>query len=818
VSPDNVYGSASAQSYAPQWAPESPFLRTPGVAPPGAESAEEEEPRTVAVSTFYEVDSPFRSEMRDGAGTYAPEAEEFVQLLTDLNNEMFNEALYELMTEASTVSSDRFAGRYEDPAAQAAQEAQIEGFVQEHFAPLNREAEALLDNMAQGMRGYDPLAMTETELETLLDGYEPVGTQLSPSFEFFLKGLWNKAKGVVKGAVNLVKKGVGTVANLALGPLLNKLKGLVRPLLQRVLKFAMDKLPPQLRPVAQQLAKRFLGEAEGESSEAFEEEQFGAHADPDRVQREFDATLAELLFAGEEAEQDEAVAGYAAEFEQQPLVDVTNDLDRARARFVNQINQLEKGGDPTPQLEEFIPAALLALQPIVKGAIAVIGRQKVVDFLARFLAQMIRPYVGQDQAMALSQAVTSAGLRLVGFEAAPDARSTVGAEVIASTAEDTVRQVAAQPDYVLDNESLLQVAVQEAFENAAATNFPADMLKPELRETPNINALWSLMPRQGKKYYRKYVQVLDATITPQIASRITTFGGKTLAHFLYQRLRLPANRPVKAKVHLYQAIPGTWLSRISKLENVPGLGSPHKHAWSKIHPLTVQAATALLGQPGLGRDPAPRFLQRRRLIGVGQRFYYLQIESARQVVAGGRLSEVNLTLDFTRNEIRQYNYFSEVDAQNIAMELQKGGAAGAAGAWKLAKTSLEAGLRTVRSALSNGISNHVKIIHEAVYPQQFLGTAAKWLGGVVGAWLVEKLLEWLAPKLVDYFQQQAKRFIDATREPADGVTIVVTYRNVPGMPTLRDALRGGFVLPRANPFAGGMPSVDIQVLAGFHRG
>ena len=776
---------------------------------------------------MYEFDSPFMPEMRDGAGTYQPEAEEFVQLLADVHDEMFNEALFELMNEASDLRLDRFTGEYGDPAAQTAQ---AERFLQEHFEPLNREAEALLDNMAQGISGYDLPSMTETEMENLLNQYEPVGTQLSPNFEFFLSKLWQKAKGVVKGAVNLVKKGVSAVGKFALGPLLNKLKGLIRPLLDRVLKFAMDRLPPALRPVAQRLAKRFLGEAvEAEAFEAFEEgEEPIAHGYSAQIQQEFDGRIAELLFAGEEAEQEAVIAEYAGEFEQQ-LVDVAGDLDRARARFVSQVNQLQEGEDPTPALEEFIPVALAAIQPIAKMVIGVIGRPKVVNFLAGFLAKLIGPYVGSDQAMALSQAIAGAGLKLVGLEATPEVRTNVGGSAVAAAVEETLGRIAVQPEYVLENEDLLQGAVQEAFESAAAAVFPTEMLKPELRETSGVNDAWVLRPTAGRKYYKKNTWMPEVTITPQIAQSVKTFGGASLADFLRDQLGLPPDSSVKARVHLYEAIPGTWLSRISKLEkDVPGLGSAARSAWSQIHPLTPEAAAALLQQPGLGRQASPKFLASRHMISVGQRLYYLEIDGTRPQVTPPepkpsqppqtlrRSSEVNLTLDCPRDQIRTYIFLSESTSQEIAVKLRQNAPIGSV--MKLVRAVYETGLKT---ALSGKISSHVKIIHEAVYPQQ-LAPAVVWALGVVGGWLIEKLLDWLAQRLVEYFQQRAQEFINATQDQADGVTLVVTFTNPPGMSDLCKVLRreiAGFVLTQL--FRRGMPSrvpsASIQIIPGFRR-
>ena len=54
--------------------------------------------------------------------------------------------------------------------------------------------------------------------------------------ENFLGGLLNKVKALVKGAVNLAKKGIAAVRTvIPVGRLLDKLKQLIKPLLRRVL-------------------------------------------------------------------------------------------------------------------------------------------------------------------------------------------------------------------------------------------------------------------------------------------------------------------------------------------------------------------------------------------------------------------------------------------------------------------------------------------------------------------------------------------------------------------------------------------------------
>lgn len=68
-----------------------------------------------------------------------------------------------------------------------------------------------------------------------------------PTIQYFLGGLLKKAKRAVKRGVDFVKKGIRA---FSLRPILKKLAGLVRPLIQRVLKLAPHQLPARLWPAA----------------------------------------------------------------------------------------------------------------------------------------------------------------------------------------------------------------------------------------------------------------------------------------------------------------------------------------------------------------------------------------------------------------------------------------------------------------------------------------------------------------------------------------------------------------------------------------
>src|SRR5215210_4626467 len=231
----------SVQSYAEQWAAETPFQDTLTTVPEYSETTDEPMP----VNRWYEAVVPFRDvqETVEGGG---PEAEDFVQLLAELRDEEFDEAVERLVNEASELYQEQFVG---ESGALVSSPAEPEGLLEAHFEPLVREAEALLDEMTREVERHDIAAMSGAEIDTLLNQYEVPRDQLSPNSEYFLENFLGKLKRAVKGAVNLAKKGISAVGKLGLGPVLEKLKQLVRPLLNRVLKVALNKLPPSLRPV-----------------------------------------------------------------------------------------------------------------------------------------------------------------------------------------------------------------------------------------------------------------------------------------------------------------------------------------------------------------------------------------------------------------------------------------------------------------------------------------------------------------------------------------------------------------------------------------
>ncbi|MDH5667658.1 MAG: hypothetical protein OEY86_06595 [Nitrospira sp.] len=758
--------------------------------------------------------SPFLSlyEFEEGSGPVEPESEELAAFLSELQDEEFDEAIYELAAEANDLYGSQLVNEQGEKSATAYE---TERVLAQHFEPLASEVEALLEAVEKRWGEREAATIPEGEIDTFLDEYR-AQTDLSPSFEFFFKKIGRAIKKVAKKAVNLAKKGVRFVGKFALGPLLKKIKALIRPLLKRVLRFAIGKLPVALQPVAKQLAAKIGVLKELEDEEADSGLAAEASGDATSIQMGFNGQLANLLFASSEVEQDAEVAQVISSA-QAPADDTLGELDSARDRFVQQLGQLKDGEDPTPQLEEFIPAIL----PALKVGIKLIGRKRVVNVLANLLAKLIRKLVGPQHAPALSKAMVDAGLRLINLEVTAQDEARAAGSAVAATVEETVRRVAALPDYVLDSQELFEASALEAFEQAAAANLPVRLpeqiyrKRPGLREAIVIRGTWMLKPLRGRARYKKFSKIAPVRITPQKAQAIQTFGGEPLAEFLEEQLGLEPGEEVEGNVHLFEATPGTMLSEVGRLEETtPGLGS--SEAYAQFHPLTPDAAGLLLSEPGLGHEADPRSLANSYNTDIGQRFYYLEIPGKRPLqtpVLGGqargrRRTRVRLALDFRADQIRVFLYLSEIRAQQIAVKLRQQAHIGQVASFL--HGLIERGLR---SALAGGFGR-LKIIHEAVTPDQWL-PALRRLPSLVPQVLLRRLNQWVMQGLLARLKEQTPRFLAAANEPADGVTLVLTISNPPGFPQLRQALKGKAISLAGLKVSDGTPAVSIRIAPGY---
>jgi hypothetical protein len=761
-----------------------------------------------------EAETPFLSEYLVGGEVVGGTAEGFRELLADLHDREFDEAVAELVDEADARA--QLLGANEA----TADSARVERALGQWIEPLRLEAEELLLQMATGLGDSLPQSLTEDEVDERLAHLEPSGSVGGPVFEDFLKKLWRKAKGAVKGAVRLAKKGVAAVGKvLPIGAILRQLKGLVRPLLTRVLKLAMNKLPAALRPAAAELAKRFLGlgEMEAENEAEAASSAVPASGDVRLLQGELDTEIATLLLVPAEPELEALVA--EAQLDAESLDDGSlHELDLARQEFVDRLAALGEGEDPTPLVEQFLPAVL----PALRVGIGLIGRPRVVGFLAKLLGRLIAPVVGPQMTAPLSRAIVDAGLGLLTLETGEpehEADPRLAAEAFASLVEDTAARVAELDEDELEDEGVVEEVALEAFTGAARAHFPGRVLRGGAGRAGGV---WLTMPRGGRPRYRKYSRVMEVTVPPEAAALVMIRGGRTLEAFL--RDRLGRTGPVRARLHLYQAVPGTRPGRIVRAERgVAGLGPGAVGATAELHPLTTRAAGALLGLPELGEDVEEAFLDELGPLAVGQRLYYLEVAGSRPAPAAPgaagrpRQSSVTAAVDLPRQELRIGVYLSEARGQELAGRVRRGQPLGAVlGTLRpVYASALQAlgtpagrhGLRVVGEAGPDGSAEQLLALPGLPTPAGALGTL---------------LARWTRRALAATLPSRRQAVLDAVAAPEDGVTLLVRLQDPAGLATLARLTRSRSpMLPAPAAWQAllraGPGRTELDVVAGYRR-
>jgi hypothetical protein len=559
---------------------ESPFLTGASLAEvPASESPLSEQPGS-------ELESPFLSSFgSEPESDHASEA--FGELLAELEDEQFDAAVAQLVDEASALHLGSQVSFSSAEAAPSLATGELEAWL----SPLSEASDRLLSEMGSRLSSEELETLRDTELDTLLESMRPMAGYMPEAFENFLGGLFNKAKSLVKGVVNVAKKGIQAVGRvLPIGWLFDKLRDLVKPLLRGVLQRAIGLLPVTVQPLARQLASRLFREAEAQAA---------LEPEGDSLAREFDINAARVALASSESEAEAVVS--EAEAESQSVSNAIHDLDAARARFAQQVIQLPPGQAPVAELEQFLPV-IMALRPALKLGLSIIGRDKVVHFLADKLAGLLRGLVGDAAARLLSGPIVDVGLRLLTGEAPMVSEGPIVAgEALASTVEDTVREVMELPAEAFEDTVRLEAEIQQSFAEAAARYIPAERLRPDLPEleTSTGGGVWVLMPRAARPSYRykKFSRVFVVPITRQMARALPTGDAGTVETMLLDRgIRV---WPAEAEVHLYETLPGSTLGHIGQFESqgetMPG------EVISELQPLTPEAASMLVREPALGR-------------------------------------------------------------------------------------------------------------------------------------------------------------------------------------------------------------------------
>jgi hypothetical protein len=262
---------------------------------------------------------------------------------------------------------------------------------------------------------------------------------------------------------------------------------------------------------------------------------------------------------------------------------------------------LPGGTAPVAELEQFIPA-IMAVLPAIRLGLGVIGRDKVVSFLAEKIAGLISGVVGADAARQLAGPIVDVGLRMLNLEAPAAEGSALAGEAVASTVEDAVRHLLELPAEAFDDRLRLESEIQQAVAESAGRHIPAECLRPDLPELESLaGGTWILMPRAARPAYRykKFSRVFAVPMTRQMARALPTADGGTVETMLLdQGIR---SWPAEAEVHLYETMPGTNLGHIGQFE-AAGETAPGEMI-GELQLLTPEAASLLVREPALGRAP-----------------------------------------------------------------------------------------------------------------------------------------------------------------------------------------------------------------------
>ncbi len=691
------------------------------------ERADERDPARVDPGA---LESPFGSALAGEAFDRGDEAA--AELLDLVQDEDFNDALEQLVDEAAARSLAEHGTWTATPPA-----TEVRAALDEWIEPLAEASERALDTLGERLSGTDVQTLTEAELQALVDA--AAAPQIGPeAFDQFLGGLIKKAGGLVKGAVALAEKGVAVAGRfLPTAILLKKLGGLIRPLLRKVLAVAMNRLPPSVRPIASTLARKLnLGEAPESEVELLAES--------------FDVEVSALLLAPDTLEE----LAVPAESSAAGGVDRVAGLDEARAQLAWQLTDRSDATPPVAEIEQFLPA-VLAARPLIKLVLSVLGgRDRVVAFIAARIAGLIKGIVGADAAKALSPPVADVGLRLLGLEAPADREDGLAGEAIAATVEGTVDRLLDQPLEAFGSELQLDAAVQQAFAESAAAYLPDRLLRPELpeRETAGTGGIWVLMPRAARPHYRfrRYTRTFPVPVSRQVARCVPWSDGGTLETHLLDR---GAQRwPVQAEVDLYEALPGTHVGHFT-LDEAVGGSRPDAGEYEL---LTPDIAGLLLGEPALGR-PAPagtRGAAGRPRPTPGSRYFRIR--------AGGltrrrRRRRAVIRLDVASGQVRVLLRLSERQAQQVLSQLDR-----APGRQRDLPSVLLAIRQNYDRTLAAGLAARLVKRNLVVDTEQARAVADRMTAAVGAA-------------LSAYLEKSAAQLAAAVRDPADGVTLVVTF-------------------------------------------
>jgi hypothetical protein len=258
-------------------------------------------------------------------------------------------------------------------------------------------------------------------------------------------------------------------------------------------------------------------------------------------------------------------------------------------------------------------------------------------------------------------------------------------------------------------------------------------------------------------------------------------------------------------------MPGMLLGEIGEAEGIGG-------SEDEFHPLTAEAASLLLGEPGLGQEGLVPLSA--RAMPVGQRFFRLAVPRQRVAMIPGtaqrrRKTSLRLSIDTASGVVAIKLFLSERRAQEIARGLRAKPHAGV----------IAQGLRPVIDrllgiVLSGRRTGRLRLNHVGLSQADARGPALKRVPPTVLEVFRHQVSVTTLGGLADFFGPQSARFMSATEDTKDGVTLGITISGLPQVGALRGALAGQAAATTTAPGAPAAPAatkptVTVDVTPGF---
>jgi hypothetical protein len=180
-----------------------------------------------------------------------------------------------------------------------------------------------------------------------------------------------------------------------------------------------------------------------------------------------------------------------------------------------------------------------------------------------------------------------------------------------------------------------------------------------------------------------------------------------------------------------------------------------------------------------------------------------------------RLARVYIVLDTVRDEARVAVFLSEVKAQRLAVRLRQQSHVG----------SLAVGFhrllgRRLPHILHGRRPRRLRIVHPSVAPGASVVQVLGRMPTIVPQAFIVKMQEWLVGAFSEFAKTQAQKFLEASENPADGVTLVFTIASPPGLKEIGELIGGkGPAAPdiAATISKATAPSVRVEAVAGQKR-